>query len=144
MRPDPHFPTDRGSVTLEVAALVPVLLLLIVAVIVAGRVQVVGQATELAAYDAARQASLARNPTTARISAEHAAREVLTHQKVACHSLVISVDTRGFAVPTGHPSSVHTKVSCVVRLEDLGVPWLPGSRTVQATFTSPLDTYRQR
>jgi hypothetical protein len=35
-------------------------------------------------------------------------------------------------------------VTCTVRLADLLVPGLPGSRTLTSTFVSPLDPYRSR
>ena len=35
-------------------------------------------------------------------------------------------------------------VACVVNLADLSLPGVPGTRTVTATATSPIDTYRER
>jgi hypothetical protein len=39
---------------------------------------------------------------------------------------------------------VSATVTCTVSLSDLLVPGLPGSRTLTATFTSPLDPFRER
>ena len=53
-------------------------------------------------------------------------------------------DTTGFARPVGTPATITATVSCLVRLSDLAMPGLGGSRTVTATASSPLDTYRER
>ena len=41
-------------------------------------------------------------------------------------------------------ASVTATVTCVVNLSDVAVPGLPGTRTITATMSSPLDTYRER
>ena len=58
--------------------------------------------------------------------------------------MTISVDTSGFGSPVGTPASVRATVTCVVNLSDLAVPGVPGTRTVSASMSSPLDTYRER
>jgi Flp pilus assembly protein TadG len=135
---------QRGSVTLEVAILGPALLLLLGLVVVVGRISLSGGAIEAAARDAARQASIARDPTTATRDARSAAADTLTHQGLRCASLTVSVDTTGFAVPVGTPAQVSARVTCVVALSDIGVPGMPGSRTLRAQFASPLDRFRER
>ena len=54
------------------------------------------------------------------------------------------MDTSGFASPVGPPANVTATVTCVVNLSDVAVPGLPGTRTITATMTSPLDTFRER
>jgi hypothetical protein len=44
----------------------------------------------------------------------------------------------------GTPASVTATVTCVVNLSDVAIPGLPGTRTITATMSSPLDTYRER
>lgn len=136
--------SDRGSVTLELAVLAPVLLLFLAAVVAGGRLEIANQAVDGAARDASRQASISRDPSSARIGALEAARETLSAQGLHCARLDVLVDTAGFTVPVGRPSWVRVTVRCLVRLSDVAVPGLPGSWTVRASFTSPLDTYRQR
>jgi Flp pilus assembly protein TadG len=135
---------QRGSVTLEVAILGPALLLLLGLVIVVGRISLSGGAIEAAARDAARQASIARDPTSAARDARSAAADTLTHQGLRCASLTVSVNTAGFAVPVGTPAQVSARVSCVVALSDIGVPGMPGQKTLRAQFASPLDRFRER
>ncbi len=54
------------------------------------------------------------------------------------------MDTAGFGALIGQPGDVTVSVACAVGPADLLAPGLPGSVTVEATFTSPVDTYRER
>jgi Flp pilus assembly protein TadG len=136
--------TDRGSASLELAILGPALLLLLGLVIAAGRIAVSGGAIEAAARDAARQASIARDPANAAAGARAAAMDTLAEQDLRCATLTVHLDTTGFTAPVGAPAQVTARVSCVVALADLAVPGLPGTKTLQASFASPLDSYRER
>ena len=40
--------------------------------------------------------------------------------------------------------SVAATVECRLDLADLSVPGIPGSRLIEATISSPLDTWRER
>jgi Flp pilus assembly protein TadG len=134
---------DRGAASVELAVLAPALLLVVALLIAAGRITLAGGAVEHAATAAARQASLARTPATARAAAEQTARRLLAEQHLHCRSTTVGVDTAGFAAPSGRPAQVSVQVACVVPLADLGLPG-PGARTLADTFTSPLDPYRGR
>jgi hypothetical protein len=61
---DRRHPRDGGNVTLEAVVLTPALLMFIALIIAAGRVTLAGGSIEAAARDAARQASIARDPVT--------------------------------------------------------------------------------
>jgi hypothetical protein len=76
--------------------------------------------------------------------AEAAATRVLTQQDLDCAALTVTTDTSGYAVPVGQVGQVGATVTCVVPLSDLGVPVLPGARTLTAQSTSVLDRYRGR
>jgi hypothetical protein len=136
--------SDRGSSTLELAVLAPVLLVVIALLVAAGRVQLAGGSVESAARDAARQASIARTPQAAQTAALAAARTTLSHDGLDCQPLTVTVDTAGFATPIGHPAAVHARVSCTVALGDIALPGLPGSHLMHATASSPIDPYRSR
>ena len=56
----------------------------------------------------------------------------------------VALDTSGFAIRPGQSATVTATVTCPVRLSDLAVPGLPGTRTVSHTATSSLDTFRER
>lgn len=135
---------ERGSATVELAIIAPALLALIGLVIVAGRIQVAASAVEQAASAAARAASIARDARSAQAQASLAARGSLASQGIACEPATTSVDTGGFAVPVGQSAIVTARVGCRVALADLAVPGMPGSRTVAAEVTSPIDRFRAR
>jgi hypothetical protein len=54
------------------------------------------------------------------------------------------VDTSGFRTRPGQSASVDTTVTCLLRLSDLALPGLPGSKRISATAVSAVDTYRER
>ncbi len=134
---------ESGTAALELLILAPVILFLVGLVIAAGRVSVAQGSVDAAARDAARQASLAVSPAAARQAALSTARAALRSDGLQCRPSV-SVDLSGFAAPPGQPAQVSARVTCTVRLADLLVPGLPGSRTLMSTFVSPLDPYRSR
>lgn len=134
---------DQGSATLEAVILVPGLLLFLGLLIMGGRVWIAHNSVEQAAEDAARTASISRTATQARTTAQTEAMASLRRQGLQCATTNVTVDTSGFAVPVGQPAQVTATVTCQVSLGDLGAPF-PGTRTVTATATSPLDTYRGR
>lgn len=130
----------RGSVTLELAILAPVLIIALLFVIAAGRIAQAHQAVEAAARDAARQASIARDPATARTNALASAQAALSREGLSCPAQV-SIDTSGFARPIGEPGTVTAHVTCTVHLADVAVAGIPAT-TITASFASPIDPYR--
>jgi len=132
---------ERGSTTLEAAIVAPALLMFVALIIAAGRVMVAGGSIEAAARDAARQASLARDPATAQAWALSSAQTTLRNQGLQC-TPTVTVDTAGFARPVGSAAVVRVDVSCTVRLSDLVVAGMPGARHEHAFAISPIDPYR--
>ena len=137
-------PDDRGSTTLELVVWAPGLLLMIGLLIVAGRVNSANAAVELAAVDAARTASSARSAAGARHMAQASAEKTLAAQGLQCTTTTVVLDTSGVRARPGQSATVTATVTCPVRLSDLSVPGLPGTRTVSHTATSSLDTFRER
>jgi Flp pilus assembly protein TadG len=139
---------DSGSAALELVVLAPVLLVLLALVIAAGRTSIAQSSVDAAARDAARQASLALNPTAAQQAGLASARQALRDDGLDCVTETVTVDTggadAGFGVAPGTPASVSATVSCAVPLSDLFLPGLPGAHTMTATFSSPLDVFRER
>ena len=128
---------DQGSATLELAILTPAVLVLLGLAIAAGRIEIAGGAVEQAAAAAAREASIARTESTSRMAATETARDSLRNQGVTCGVLEVVVDTAGFAVKVGLPAQVRgVGVACTVRLSDLAVPGMPGTKTLQARAAS--------
>ena len=97
---------DRGSVSLELAALAPVLLLLVLLTVAAMRITLAGAQVDGAARDAARAASLARTPASATAAAQQSAARTLAGQQLTCSQLTVTVDLAAFAVPVGTTATV--------------------------------------
>lgn len=135
---------DEGSLTLELAVLAPALLILLAFVVAAGRVELAGGTIDAAARDAARAASLARSAPAAQAAALATARRSLSDQRVDCRNLSVQIDTAAFSAPLGTPSTVRVSITCVVPLADIALPGLPGTKSLRADFTSPVDPYRSR
>jgi Flp pilus assembly protein TadG len=133
---------EGGSVTLELVVLAPALIIMLLFIIAAGRISQAHQAVEAAARDAARQASLSRDPATARTTARSSAQATLTREGLNCPTQV-TIDTSGFTHPVGEAATVTAHVACTVRLADVALAAVP-TTTVTATFTSPIDPFRGR
>lgn len=139
----PDLRRDEGFNALETVILAPAALLMIVAMIYAGRYASVASSIEGSAYAAARAASLERTSGPARAAAASAARASLASSGVRC-SPDVSADTSGFSAPVGTPAQVRVNVTCRVNFTDLGLPGVPGQRTMRAQALSPVDAYRER
>lgn len=135
---------ERGSASVEAVIGVPAFLLLVGLLVLGGRQAIAQQAVQAAASDAARAASIARTATTARTDASTVARHSLANQDLDCATATVTVDTAAFATEVGTPGQVSATVTCALRLDDIGLPGVSGTKTITATMSSPLDTYRGR
>jgi Flp pilus assembly protein TadG len=135
---------ERGSATIEAVIGVPAFLLFVLLIIAAGRIAIARQAVEASAAEAARSASIARTQRQAEANGISGAAANLRNQGVRCTAQRVDVDTSGFAAPVGTPATVTATVTCIADLSDLSIPGMPGSRTITATMSSPIDTYRER
>jgi|tagenome__1003787_1003787.scaffolds.fasta_scaffold20466815_2 Flp pilus assembly protein TadG len=137
-------PQERGSVSVELAVLAPVLLALLAFIVAAGRAQVARAAVADAARSAARDASLSRDAVTAEAVADDEARRSLAEQDINCTSVAVDVDTSAMQAPLGQSGDITVTITCTVGMGDLLVPGLPGSIDVNASFSSPVDAFRER
>ena len=138
----PHAPRppyrERGSAAAELVLVTPLLILFLLLAVAAGRLVQGRLDVDSAAQQAARAASLARTPQAASAQATQVAQAALAGQSVSCDPAVITPDLGDFT-PGGE---VTVTVTCTVRLSDLSLLHIPGSETITAAFTSPVDTYR--
>ncbi|GAA2238966.1 MULTISPECIES: TadE family protein [Kitasatospora] len=135
--------TDRGSVAVEAALIIPAVVLFVMIAVVAGRIQTTGGVVDAAARSGARAASLARSPEGARQAAQDAAQEVFRDQRVPCSDAETApVEYGTIDTPTGQLTTVSVTVSCKVALDYLSFGGVPGSRTMTGRFTSVIDRYR--
>ncbi|MCX4515949.1 pilus assembly protein [Streptomyces sp. NBC_01619] len=135
---------DRGSYAVETAVLAPVMIGLLLLMIAFGRVTDAGGAVDSAARAAARAASLERDADSAQSKAQTAASRSLEGEGITCHATSVVVDTAGYTLDTGVEANVTATISCTADLSDIGLPGLPGAKTLTASWTSPIDTYRGR
>ena len=135
---------ERGSVAIEAAIGVPAFGLFVAMIILGGRVEIANQAVDAAAYEAARAASIERTQSEAISSGKSAATSSLNDQGLQCATTNITVNAAAFNAPLGTTGQVTATVTCKVDLADLAIPGLPGTRTITATASSPVDAYRER
>lgn len=131
-------PDERGSVSVELVLITPVLVGLLCLTVAFGRIQNARADVEAASRAAARAASVERNAPAARIAGERAAAAELDAGGYRCDSLRVDVDTTGFAAD----ASVTASVSCTVHLSDVTGMGIPSSHTLTARFSEPIDRYR--
>ena len=119
--------------------LTPIMATLLFFVVAAGRLGVIESKLTFAARSAARAATQTQSVSAAQAAASTTAAATLNRLNTGCYGgskiSVLELDLR----PGG---KVHLQVSCVVRLSDLAVPGLPGSRVVSADAISVVDRFR--
>lgn len=130
--------TDRGSASLELVLLTPVLVVVLLFVVAGGRIAAARGQLDGVVRDAARAGSLARSPTAAEKAANELAAGRLATAGLTCRDLNVDVDTSRF-YPGG---SISARITCTVDLSDLLSLRVPGSRVLVADATEPIDGYR--
>lgn len=138
---------EAGNAALELVILAPALIFLIGLVIALGRTTTAQNAVADAARDAARQASLQLEPAAAISAGRQSALAALAQDGLDCTPTVtIDVDgydgVPGFQAAAGQTGVVAATITCDVPLGSITVPGLPGSWSLSATFTSPIDPYQ--
>ncbi len=135
---------ERGAmVAVETALILPILLGMIGLLIVLAASAQTSMAVGSAASQAARAASLERDTGAATAAAHTVAASTLTESGIDCRSHTVTVNAGGLNAPLGTVAGVSVTVTCTVDL-GVGFPGFPDSRTLTATRTSPVDTYRSR
>lgn len=144
-RPDPqaqrrarHRRGEHGSATAELVLLTPLLILFVLFIVGLGRLAHARALVGDAAAQAARAATLHYlNPGQAAQAAQQTAADALRSAGLSCASQSTSVDTAG-----DHPGgSITVTLRCRVDLSAVTAAGFPGSDTLQAAFTAPIDTY---
>jgi Flp pilus assembly protein TadG len=130
---------ERGSASLELTLMTPVLLVLLLLVVAGGRLTVARGDLDSAARDGARAASLARSPQQAHVDAVAAIDAAMDAGNIRCDNPAYDVSVGNFM-----PGDlVSVSVRCDVSYADLTLLPLPASRTLTADFDEVVDTFRQ-
>ncbi|MEC3974324.1 TadE/TadG family type IV pilus assembly protein [Amycolatopsis sp. H20-H5] len=129
---------ERGSATAEMVLLTPVLIVMLLFVMFCGRLADTNLRLNDVAHQAARAASLSRSTASAQNDARATAHSALANAGITCQHLAVSVNAAGLRPG----ATVSVTVDCTVGLGDLALLGVPGSTTLSASFSSPVDTYR--
>ena len=129
---------ERGSMALELVAIVPIIVLLWLVWVFALRMAVANGDIEAAARDAARSASIARSAAGAQTAAARSAATSLASSGRVCRSLQVATGTGDFRAG----GSVTVTVTCAIRLDNLAPLNLRGAKQVRQAYTAPVDPYR--
>ena len=136
---------ESGSAAIEAAVGLPAFMLFVALVILAGRLAIATQAVRGVRVRGRPRRLHRPHPRRSRpATPPRPPASSLANQNLHCVRSTVTVDTAGFDAPVGTPAQVTATVACVVNLADLSLPGVPGTRTVTATATSPIDTYRER
>lgn len=132
--------SERGAIATEFAIVMAVVLVSFVALaIYGGRVVQAENDVQSAAHDAARAASLERDPATADAAARAVAAQNLVATGVACAGgSTVTVDLSRF----GPGGEVTVTVTCRADFSDVGALGVAPSQSFTASATEVIDVYR--
>ena len=129
---------QEGSAAAEIAILTPLLVIMVLFMVFLGRLTEARAVIADAAHQAARAASIARDPAAAQEQAQQAATTALAGRGLPCQHFTVTVSLAGFR-PGG---TVRATITCTAAMSDLWLLRVPGSQTLTASFASVIDTYR--
>lgn len=136
--------TQRGAASVELALLVPALMIMLGLLFAGGRLWFARATVTEAAHSSARAASLARSAGEAGFEGRSAVRQSLSTAGMHCSNTLIDLNLAAFDLPVGTPATISATVTCNVPFTDILLPGMPGSITLHGTGSSALDTYRSR
>ena len=128
---------ERGTATVELVLLAPVVFALLAFIVGLGRSADARGRLTGAARDAARAASLTNTPDAATAAAHDTALIDLDGAGLECKSPRVSTDTNRFQ----SGGQVQVTIRCTLDLSSLVISGLPGTSTLTAHATVPLDSY---
>ncbi|QMU68876.1 TadE/TadG family type IV pilus assembly protein [Streptacidiphilus sp. P02-A3a] len=132
--------TERGSVAIEAAILVPAFIAIVALVIAFGRIQTVQGTVTEATRDAARAASMAP-PAGAETAGVQAARATLSGAGLNCPDPTLQTN---FGSGVGRAGTVTATINCTVGLTTILWAGVPGSVEISSSFTAVVDSYRSQ
>jgi Flp pilus assembly protein TadG len=129
---------EEGTALAELVIVAPLLLLLVALLMIFfGRIESAQGDVEAAARAGAEAAVVQSSPALAQSSASAAVTATLSSEHIACPSPEVSTNVTNFY----SGGSVSVVVTCVARLSDVAAPGIPGSKTLSASSTAPMDPY---
>lgn len=136
---------QRGlSTAVEAAILLPGILVLVALVLFGARLAMANMALTAAVNQAARDASIQRTSAAAKAELTASLARGLAEHNLRCDNQQVNYDVSQVSHPVGVTGNVQVSVTCTVSMADLLLPGTPGSITVSATGSSPVDALRGR
>jgi len=135
MSTDDH---TRGSMTIELVVLTPVIVLFVLVALAMGRFELAREQVVSAARAGAEAASVVPVAGDAQSEALSVVVPDVSSQAHTCTQVSVVADISHFT-PGGF---VRVVVSCQIEFADLFVPGFPGHEAVQATVIAPIDPFR--
>lgn len=129
-RSHPNLRSDRGSTTVEMVIMAPILMMMLLFIVYVGRLTQANSEVAQAADHAARAAALVSRPS---MSAQAQAAASASLADSTCLNRQVSVAEGQF--------EVSVTVTCTIVRSDLA-PLAPGQQTVSATSTEIIDVKR--
>lgn len=123
---------------LELAVVMPVIIVLLMTVVALGRYSHSGIVVEQAAAAAARSASLTSTPGAAARAARDSAAGSLADAGMSCADLDTRVDTSAFRAG----GQVQVTVTCQADLSDVALAGVPGSASLSSSAAAPIEQFR--
>jgi hypothetical protein len=133
-----HAERSRGSLTVELIVLAPVVYVFVVTALALGRFELAREQVVSAGRAGAQASSVVASPADAQSAAVGAVDPIVDNQSHTCAQLSVVADTSQF-VPGG---SVRVVVTCQIDFTDLLVPGFPGHAVVHEAVTAPIDPFR--
>jgi Flp pilus assembly protein TadG len=129
---------ESGSLTAELVLLTPIIVVFALLAVGLGRYELAREAVVGSARAAAEAAAVAASASQAQAAASTSASPGVSDLGNGCTSLQVNTNTSQFS-PGG---SVSVTVTCHISFADIFVPGVPGSTTVTAVESAPIDPYR--
>lgn len=120
----------------------PIILVIFLIIVAAGRFEMGQSKIDGAAGAAARAASLQTNSVDAQKAAQAAATQSLTGSGVTCQGSGVQINLGGFDAPAAPGAAVVVTVTCEVNWSDLTIPGWPGQKPISSTASSAIDRNR--
>jgi Flp pilus assembly protein TadG len=130
---------EYGMATAEAVLLMPLALVVLAFLVTAGRLSTTTADVTAASRDAARAASLAQTYEQAVADATATAAASLAQQNVTCRDLAVRGGDPSTFVAGGE---VTIAVACHVKLTDVALPGIPGTRAISSSSTEVIDRFR--
>jgi Flp pilus assembly protein TadG len=135
---------DGGTMSLEMVLLTPLFVAFIMLLAWAGRIVDARSQVDSAARDAVRAASTARSESAVKNLAQDAANASLGGVGWCSPGPSVSIDQQSGATNWQAGGQISVIVTCTVNLGDLTFIGLPGTKTITAHATAPIDNYTFR